>query len=128
VSDAFMETAFSHGQAIGRPILGRPETIRSFTAEAIRAFMAREYVPSRMVFAAAGPLEHEAIVEAVSRHFGDLAPAEPPPAEPGRYTGGERRLNRKLEQANVMLGLPGLSFKDPGFYALHLFAHLLGGG
>lgn len=127
VSDAFTETAFS-GQPIGRPILGRPETVRSFTADAIRAFMSREYVPDRMVFAVAGPLEHEAVVEAVSRHFGDLVPAEPPLAEPGRYIGGERRLPRRLEQANVMLGLPGLSFRDDGFYALHLFAHLLGGG
>ena len=48
--------------------------------------------------------------------------------EPGRYTGGERRISRKLEQANLVLGLPGLSFKDPGYYATHLFAHILGGG
>ena len=27
-----------------------------------------------------------------------------------------------------MLGLPGLSFKDPDYYATHLFAHILGGG
>ena len=48
--------------------------------------------------------------------------------KPGRYTGGERRISRKLEQANLVLGLPGLSFKDPGYYATHLFAHILGGG
>src|SRR5918993_3023889 len=93
VSDAFMETAFA-GQAIGRPILGTPETIASFTGEAIRAFMARAYAPGRMVFAAAGPLKHGAIVEAVARHFGDLPPADPPFAEPGRYTGGEGRRPR----------------------------------
>ena len=127
VSDAFMETAFA-GQAIGRPILGTPDTIRSFDGEAIRSFMARAYAPGRMVFAAAGPLEHEAIVAAVARHFGDLPPVEPPLAEPGRYTGGERRRLRKLEQANVMLGFPGVSFKDPAYYATHLFAQVLGGG
>ena len=27
-----------------------------------------------------------------------------------------------------MLGLPGLSFKDPGYYPVHLYAHILGGG
>ena len=37
VFDAFMETAFA-GQAIGRPILGRPETIKSFDGGTIRAF------------------------------------------------------------------------------------------
>ncbi|HKG77472.1 MAG TPA: pitrilysin family protein, partial [Beijerinckiaceae bacterium] len=56
VYDAFVETAFA-GQAIGRPILGRPETIRSFDGGMIRAFMAREYAPERMVLAAAGAVD-----------------------------------------------------------------------
>ena len=34
----------------------------------------------------------------------------------------------ELEQANIVLGLPGLSFKDPGYYPVHLYAHILGGG
>ena len=69
VYDAFVETAFA-GQAIGRPILGRPETIRSFDGGMIRAFMAREYAPERMVLAAAGAVDHDAIVGAAERQFG----------------------------------------------------------
>ncbi len=53
---------------------------------------------------------------------------EAPPMEPGRYGGGERRMKRKLEQANLVIGLPGLSFRDEGYYALHMFAQVLGGG
>jgi predicted Zn-dependent peptidase len=127
VNDMFMETAFA-GQALGRPILGKPDTIRAFDAAAIRAFIAREYAPGRMILSAAGAVEHEAIVAAAQATFGTL------PAMPARetaraqYTGGERRLERRLEQASVMLGLPGRSFKDPRFYATHMFAHVLGGG
>jgi predicted Zn-dependent peptidase len=128
VFDAFMETAFS-GQAIGRPILGRPETIRRFDGETIRSFVTREYAPQRMVLAAAGQVEHEAICAAAGRFFGAL-PASSHNGEgaPASYTGGERRLPRKLEQANIVLGLPGCSFKDPRYYATHMFAHILGGG
>jgi predicted Zn-dependent peptidase len=127
VYDAFMETAFS-GQAIGRPILGRPETIRSFDGGMIRAFIGREYAPGLMVLAAAGAVDHEATVSAAERHFGGLGPGPDRAPVPARYTGGERRLPRRLEQASVVIGLPGCSFKDPEFYATQMFSHILGGG
>lgn len=127
IYDAFMETAYS-GQAVGRPILGTPDTIKSFDEATIRAFLAREYTPGKMVLAAAGDVEHARIVDMAERLFGAMPAVAPQQPEPGRYVGGERRISRKLEQANLVLGLPGLSFKDPGYYAVHLFAHMLGGG
>ena len=59
-----------------------------------------------------------------------LAAGEPPDA---RRAGALHRRRaphaaRELEQANVVLGLPGVSFKDPRYYATHLFAQVLGGG
>ena len=127
IYDAFMEKAFA-GQALGRPILGTPETIKSFDEATIRAFLAREYTPGKMVLAAAGDVDHAQIVDAAERLFGAMPSVEVRQPEPGVYSGGERRISRKLEQANLVLGLPGLSFKDPGYYAAHLFAHILGGG
>jgi predicted Zn-dependent peptidase len=127
VYDAFMETAFA-GQPIGRPILGTPDTVRSLDAGAIRRFMEREYAPDKMVLAAAGDVEHGQAVAAAERFFGGARPNGSATAEPGRYVGGERRIPRRLEQANLVLGLPGLSFKDPDYFATHLFAHVLGGG
>ncbi|HMO29171.1 pitrilysin family protein [Enterovirga sp.] len=127
VNDAFMEHAFA-GQAIGRPILGRPDTIRHFDADRIRAFIAREYTPGRMVLAAAGAVEHERIVAAAEAALGHLPAREAPACQPGAYTGGEERLKRRLEQANVVIGLPGLSFRDPAYFPIHMFAHALGGG
>ena len=127
VYDAFIENAFPD-QPIGRPILGRPETITSFDRTAIEAYIAREYVPGRMVLAAAGAVEHAEIVAAAERHFGGLKAVEAPPVVTGVYGGGERRMSKRLEQANLVLGLPGLSFRDEGYYALHLFSQILGGG
>ena len=127
VYDAFMESAYA-AQPIGRPILGTPDTIKAFDEPTIRAFLAREYIPAKMVIAAAGDVEHAQIVEAAQKHFGAMPAVEERLPENGLYTGGERRISRKLEQANIVLGLPGLSFKDPGYYAVHLFAHILGGG
>ena len=71
IYDAFMETAFA-GQAVGRPILGTPETIKSFDEATIRAFLAREYTPGKMVLAAAGDVEHAQIVDLAERLFGAM--------------------------------------------------------
>ncbi|WP_375454736.1 M16 family metallopeptidase [uncultured Methylobacterium sp.] len=127
VYDAFTEAAFPD-QPVGRPIIGRPETIRSFDEAGIRAYLAREYTTDRIVVAAAGAVAHEAFVAAADRHFGAMPKGAAPETVPGTYGGGERRMPRKLEQANLVLGLPGLSFRDDGYYALHLFAQVLGGG
>ena len=127
VYDAFTEAAFP-GQPIGRPILGRPETIGSFDEAGIRAYLAREYTPERLVVAGAGAVAHEAVVAAAERHFGAMPRGAAPEVVPGAYGGGERRMPKKLEQANLVIGLPGLSFRDDGYYALHMFAVVLGGG
>lgn len=127
IYDAFMETAFP-GQPIGRPILGTPDTVKSFSADTIRTFLAREYTPGKMVLAAAGDVDHAQIVTMAESCFGAMPAVTLREPEPGHYSGGERRIPRKLEQANIVLGLPGLSFKDKNYYATHLFAHILGGG
>jgi predicted Zn-dependent peptidase len=127
VTDAFMETAFP-GQSIGRPILGRPETITSFTADTIRAFMAREYTPGRIVVAAAGEVDHDRFTADVAAALGHLPARDAPEPAPATYGGGERRMSRRLEQANLVLGFPGVSFRDREYFALHMFTHALGGG
>lgn len=126
VGDLFVETAYP-GQPLGRPILGRPETVSAFTPDAIRAFVDRHYRPGRMVIAAAGAVEHEAVVDAAHRFFGGMTEGAGPDAPPAAYRGGETRLERKHEQVNVMLGLPGRSFRDRDYYATQLFAQALGG-
>jgi predicted Zn-dependent peptidase len=127
VNDLFLESAFP-GQAIGRPILGTPETVRRFDGGLIRSFMAREYTPDRIVVAAAGAVTHETVLQQAAAAFVRLNGARADPEEPARYAGGERRLNRRLEQANLLIGLPGTSFKDEGYLARHMFAQVLGGG
>jgi predicted Zn-dependent peptidase len=81
-----------------------------------------------MVLAAAGDVEHARVLAAAERFFGGLPAGSVASEVPGIYTGGERRIARRLEQANLVIGLPGLSFKHPGYFATHLFAHVLGGG
>src|SRR3984893_18278171 len=48
--------------------------------------------------------------------------------EPARYTGGDRREDRDLEQLHLVLGFPGLTLGDPDYYAASVLATAFGGG
>jgi predicted Zn-dependent peptidase len=127
VHDVFSEVAFA-GQQIGLPILGTAKTVRALDAERLRAFLGREYVANRMVVSAAGAVDHDQVVgeaEARLSAFKAGAPEQRPAAV---YTGGERRLNQRLEQGHVLLGYAAPSHQDRDFYPAQIFASALGGG
>ena len=129
VYDRFLQAAFPD-QPIGRPILGTAKTVKGFTPEAIRAYLARNYHAGNMVLAASGAVDHDELVALASEHLSKLpaAPAQPLPREAGEYRGGEARIGSDEEQLHLVLGLPGLPFKGGQHYALQIFASVLGGG
>ena len=129
VYDRFLQAAFPD-QPIGRPILGTAKTVKSFTPDAIRAYLARNYHAGNMVLAASGAVDHDELVALATEHLSKLpaAPAKPLPREAGEYRGGEARIGSDEEQIHLVLGLPGLPFKGGAHYALQIFASVLGGG
>jgi predicted Zn-dependent peptidase len=127
VFDHFQSAAFPD-QPMGRPVLGKAEIVGSLSGETIRGYMHRHYAPGRLVLAAAGQVDHEKLVELATLAFGRLPAGDPGAPEPARYTGGEMRVERDLEQVHIVLGLPGVSHLDPDYYALGLLSTLMGGG
>ncbi len=127
VFDHFQATAYG-AQAMGRPVLGTEDTIKAMSREALTGYMRRHYGPSRMVVAAAGALEHEDLLELAKRHFSDLPAAIAAVPEPARYTGGEFREERDLDQVHLCLGFPSVAVNHRLHMATQLLSTLLGGG
>jgi predicted Zn-dependent peptidase len=127
VFDLFQARAFPD-QPIGRPILGTPQSVRSFTPPALRAYLARNYRAPRMIVSAAGDVDHAAIVGEISRRLAAIPADPPPPALPARYSGGLELGARPLEQAHLVLGLQGVSDLKPEYFAVQVFTSVLGGG
>ncbi|QEO18059.1 M16 family metallopeptidase [Acetobacter vaccinii] len=127
VFDHFQETAFPH-QPMGRPTLGTEGLIRDMSRETLMRYMATHYTPDNMIVAAAGNLEHDAVVDLVNRHFADLKNAPRPTMDPARYGGGEFRQVKELDQAHVVLGFPAAGYGNSDYYATLLLSTLLGGG
>ncbi len=92
--DRLQETAFPL-QPIGRSILGTPDTVRSFNPSRLRAYLTRNYRAPNMVVAAAGAIEHDAIVAEVDKRLASFkGPAALGPrtcAFPGRHESGNTR-------------------------------------
>jgi predicted Zn-dependent peptidase len=115
-------------QPLGRSILGTASTVRSFDGIRLRDYLGRHYRAPDMVIAAAGAVDHAAVVAEVERRFASFnGPAGPAP-EPARFVGGARVEKRELEQVHIALALPGLAQTDPALYSLQMFNNVLGGG
>ncbi|HEV7996566.1 MAG TPA: pitrilysin family protein, partial [Stellaceae bacterium] len=127
IFDHFQECAYPD-QAMGRPVLGRPEIIRRLGREDVTAYLRDHYGARRMVLAAAGNLDHDRFAALAEKLLGGMPADRPAATEPARYAGGDRREQRDLEQLHLVLGFPGLTLADPDFYAASVLSTAFGGG
>jgi predicted Zn-dependent peptidase len=136
VHDLFT-TALLGDSPLGRPVLGTVDTVNALTRDQVARFYRKHYDPTRLVVAAAGNIDHVTVVRQVRRAFdraGALGrtDAEPRPPRAGartiRTAGRVELLDRRTEQAHVVLGMPGLSRTDERRWALGVLNTALGGG
>ena len=127
VHDHLFEAAFDR-QPLGRPVLGRELSIRAASRQDCFDWLAREFVPSRMILAASGKVDAEELGGLAERLFGDMPARPAPEVELARFTGGARTDARTFEQAHWCLAYAGLPAADPQGPALGLFVQALGGG
>lgn len=136
VHDLFARTMYGD-TPLGRPVLGTVETINALGAERIRRFYKKHYDPTRLVVAAAGNVDHNKVVRQVRAAFEKAGALTRTDAEPVGPRGGAKRIrtagrvdlvNRKTEQAHVVLGMPGLARTDERRWALGVLNTALGGG
>jgi predicted Zn-dependent peptidase len=121
---------------LGRPIAGTQESIAGLTRDQVHRFYKRHYRAPNVVVAAAGNLEHGAVLRAVRKafdHNGFLdGQAEPAPVRRSdrsrRATPGESHTVRPFEQVNLVLGVSGPHRTDDRRWALGVLNTAIGGG
>ena len=129
VFDLAQSRAFD-GHSLGRPILGTVESIGRARRETLADFHQGLYASDRTVISVAGAVDGEALLKLAEAQFGDAtAPSDPltPPAAAG-FRGGEAIEARRLEQAHLVMLLPGIGARYPDYFTARLFAEALGGG
>ena len=114
---------------LGRPVIGTAAVVGAVTRPQLAAFHHEHYLPGSIVIAAAGSVDHDALV-AMTRAAEDArdhaagAPAAPP-AQPA-FEPRVRFLEKETEQYHVCVGGPGIDRHDDRRFALRVLEGVLG--
>ena len=124
------EAALYPNHPLGRPVIGTPESVRSFTRDDLKRYIGRHYVPDRLVISVAGNVQHADVVRHVQRLLAEFERA-PQPAErtPSvAYSPTDVVIERPIQQAHLVLGTRAFGVEDPRRTTLSVLNTILGGG
>lgn len=124
------ESVIYDGHELGRPVIGFPETIRSFDRDQLHAYMERNYAPNRIVLSVAGNAEHRDAVRAARKAFAELDRVRHHPERTplDGYAPHHVKEKRPIQQAHLVIGTRGLDVHDEDRVVLTVLNTILGGG
>ncbi|HEY1985711.1 MAG TPA: pitrilysin family protein [Terracidiphilus sp.] len=122
--------SFWKDHPLGKPILGTTTTVARLDQPKLLDYHAGRFHGGNMVFSAAGNLEHDQFIEAVTAKFSGLAGREPVTELPAPLSSARILLRNKkaLEQVQICLGVPAPPITDENRYATLILNTVLGGG
>ena len=123
---------------LGRPIGGSPAMIAAASRDAVLEHYRENYRPQDLVVTVAGAVDHDALVadviSALERAGWDLSSAATPVGRrtdhPALIVQGEPLtiVRRPLEQANLLIGVPGIVASDDRRVTMSVLNSIFGGG
>jgi len=114
---------------LGRPIAGEPDSVRALTREDVIYFVHENYLPTRLLIAAAGNVIHEDFVAQVRDAFWRmLGENEATPSARPAYQAGVLVEHVPVSQIYFSLGIRAYPYAHPDRYGLHVLNHVLGNG
>lgn len=128
LQDLHTEQVLKH-HPLGRPILGKPETIASLSRRDLMQYVQTHYDPRNTIVAIAGNFHERRLRQLLTRIFQPfrMREAKPNGRRPPSVTGGVLVQKKQLEQAHLCIGLKGVAAADPDRYTAHVLNAILGG-
>ena len=122
-------TAMFADHDLEHPVLGTRDSILGMSRDEIDGYWKRRYGAGSMVVAAAGSVDHEALVAMISDRFGDWSgEAVDHDHSPAESVSRINVTNRETEQAHLIVGGIGLSRSDERRWAFEVLNHVMGSG
>ena len=112
---------------LGRPVLGRPSSLRKMTGESLRAFKDREYSPARIVVALCGSFT-DGDLRLLQERFSRVEASRPNRIRKTGYTPARVLKRKATEQNQICLTWPGLPEGHKDRFAWQILSMVLGGG
>ena len=127
IFDWLQEQAYPD-QSLGRSILGPSSQVSTFNRADLARFVTQHYGPDQMILAAAGAVDHDALVRLAEDLFGGLEVRPKGVMDVASFGGGEVRRNRNLEQAHLAMAFEAPGYRDDAIYTSQIYASAFGGG
>ena len=128
IHDLSNQTIWGHS-GLGQPVLGRRETIRSFTKDDLLSHIRKYYGTKDIVVSCAGNFEPEHLLSMLNKNLGNLRRGSEP--ERGAAPDFKSRVevfSKQLSEAHICLGVKGLSQTSEERYGLFILNSILGAG
>ncbi|MGA7245351.1 MAG: pitrilysin family protein [Terracidiphilus sp.] len=115
---------------LGKPILGTTKTVGRLDQQKLIDYHTGRFRGGNMVFSAAGNLEHDQFVQAVTEKFSALPPGEAMHELQTPQASARILLQNKkaLEQVQLCMGVPAPPITDDNRYATLILNTILGSG
>jgi predicted Zn-dependent peptidase len=127
IHDDLSEVVFGD-HPLGRPIIGRSETLGRLDLAAVRSYHETHYVNPGVVIAAGGRIDHDRLCELAATHFrpepGAVVPRPALSAPAFRHVA--KFVRKDTEQFHVCLGGPGPRRNDDDRFAVFVVDQILG--
>lgn len=128
IHDVFSQTIMA-GHPLGRPILGPAETIASLSGDIINQYYRAFYHPANMVISVVGNINADEVFTRLNGYEGYRPdPGIIKDAQVPRLIEGINLIPKEIEQVQICLGVPGISYNDERRYTQNVMNSILGGG
>ncbi len=124
------ESALWPSHPIGLPVIGSRETVSTFDHDAAVQFRAKHFLTGNVVVAAAGNVDHEAVIALAERFLSDLPVG---PRTPRVHAAAVEQhplavIEKDTEQAHILFGMVTMDSRDEDRFALQMLNDVVGGG
>jgi len=127
---AFLEKLYPQ-HPYGRLVEGQVTTLAGLKREDVIAYHQTYYRPNNAIIAIAGDITQENFETLLRTHFATWQRADIPAItwpEEQQPTATQITIDKKVAQANVILGHIGIARPNPDYYAVQVMNYILGGG
>ena len=125
------ESAIYKNNSLGKPVIGFPGTVQSFSREQLHNYLDAQYTPNRTVIAVAGNADHDKVVRYVTKAFEGLerqGAGTPLKRGVNGYTPTQYEEERPIQQAHLVLGNRGYGMHSSNRIVLSVLNTILGSG
>jgi predicted Zn-dependent peptidase len=114
---------------LGQSVLGKRETIKTFTKEDILNHIQRHYGTNNIIIACSGNFKEEELIERLNMSLGSLKrDCKQKIEDTPEFLSTLNILPKKLSESHICMGLKGIPYGSEERYAMHLLNTILGAG